>query len=54
MNNMDLKKCAHENCNCPAGSASSYCSLACESAKGSSEGACACGHPGCATADLAA
>ena len=41
------KKCAHENCSCPATAESKYCSPYCESAKGTGEIACGCEHSQC-------
>jgi hypothetical protein len=39
--------CGHEGCTCAPREGSKYCSLYCEGAKGTTELACGCGHPGC-------
>jgi metallothionein len=48
------QKCAHENCTCTAAEGSKYCSANCEAAKGTTDLACGCGHPGCKGAVAAA
>ena len=48
MENRKREKCAHAGCSCLASSDSKYCSAYCESAKGKTEIACGCEHPGCA------
>jgi len=53
MANGKKNSCAHELCNCSAPEGK-YCSTYCETAKGSTEIACGCGHPGCATKTAAA
>ncbi len=44
------EQCAHDNCNCAAGSDGDYCSAYCEGASGSGTTgiACECGHADCA------
>jgi len=41
------KKCAHPACNCQAKEGSDYCSNYCETAGGTAEIQCNCGHPDC-------
>lgn len=41
------KKCSHPACNCQAKEGSDYCSPYCESAGGTTEIQCNCGHPEC-------
>ena len=41
----DSKKCAHITCSCMT--TEKYCSAACESAAGTIDITCNCGHPGC-------
>ena len=47
MDEDDVKKCAHEACNCDAGE-NDYCSQYCEDAGDTTEISCNCGHVGCA------
>ena len=42
----EMKKCAHELCSCQV-SGKTYCSQACEDAKGITTLACDCPHAGC-------
>jgi hypothetical protein len=42
-----VKKCEHPACSCMASEGKSYCSTSCEDAKGLTELACQCQHPGC-------
>ena len=48
MDDNKQNKCAHSNCSCTAAQDSKYCSSHCETAKGSSQISCECGHPNCA------
>jgi hypothetical protein len=48
MADTDREKCEHSICSCLQDEGSDYCSPYCETAGGSVELACNCGHPGCA------
>ncbi len=41
------EQCAHDNCNCAAGSDGDYCSAYCEGAGNTPEMLCDCGCPDC-------
>jgi len=43
----DQKKCENPACSCVPSQGEKFCSIHCESAKGTTEIACQCGHPGC-------
>ena len=45
----DNKTCKHTICTCKRADDSDYCSAYCETAGGSVELGCNCGHKGCAT-----
>ena len=45
----EAKTCDHPGCTCVAGDDSDYCSPFCETAAGSTELSCNCGHTGCAS-----
>ena len=48
MQSEEITKCAYENCSCPAGTNSNYCSPYCETAKDTAEITCGCEHSECA------
>ena len=41
------RKCIHPGCGCPADPGSDYCSPYCQSAKGTHDDTCGCGHDAC-------
>jgi hypothetical protein len=43
----EVKKCAHEMCNCVVSEKEKYCSTFCEDAKGTQTLTCDCGHAAC-------
>ena len=43
----DLKKCAHDTCNCIPKDGKKYCSTFCEDAKNVTTLKCDCPHPEC-------
>jgi hypothetical protein len=43
----DMKKCGNPACSCVPNEKEKFCSPHCESAKGTTEIACQCGHSDC-------
>ena len=45
----EVKKCAHDTCNCMARDNDKYCSQFCKDSKGVTSLKCDCGHPACSS-----